>query len=56
MAFLTPDKIITTPNGLTIKQKIIPDSLVATKDEECGIFINAAKSEAKVEKYACARV
>jgi N-acetylmuramoyl-L-alanine amidase CwlA len=32
MAFLTPDKIITTPNGLTIKQKIIPDSLVATKD------------------------
>ena len=32
MAFLTPDKIITTPNGLTIKQKIISDSLVATKD------------------------
>ena len=30
--FLTPDKIVTTPNGLTIKQKIIPDSLVATKD------------------------
>lgn len=30
--FLKPDKTITTPNGLTIKQKIIPDSLVATKD------------------------
>ena len=32
MAFLKPDKIISTPNGLTIKQKIIPDSLRATKD------------------------
>ena len=30
--FLTPDKIITTKNGLTIKQKIIPDSMVATKN------------------------
>lgn len=32
MAFLKPDKILSTPNGLTIKQKIIPDSLRATKD------------------------
>ena len=30
--FLKPDKIITTENGLTIKQKIIPDSLLAPKD------------------------
>ena len=30
--FLTPDKTITTKNGLTIKQKIIPDSMVATKN------------------------
>ena len=32
MAFLKPDKVISTPNGLTIKQKIIPDTLRATKD------------------------
>ena len=31
-AFLKPDKIVTTENGLTIKQKIIPDSMTATKD------------------------
>lgn len=30
--FLKPDKIVTTTNGLSIKQKIVPDSLVATKD------------------------
>lgn len=30
--FLKPDKTVTTPNGLKIKQKIIPNSLVATKD------------------------
>ena len=30
--FLKPDKTVKTTNGLTIKQKIIPDSLVATKD------------------------
>ena len=30
--FLKPDKIITTENGLTIKQKIIPDSMTAAKD------------------------
>ena len=30
--FLKPDKIITTDNGLTIKQKIIPDSMIAPKD------------------------
>jgi N-acetylmuramoyl-L-alanine amidase CwlA len=30
--FLKPDKTVKTDNGLTIKQKIIPDSLVATKD------------------------
>lgn len=30
--FLKPDKTITTNNGLKIKQKIIPDSLVAEKD------------------------
>jgi hypothetical protein len=30
--FLKPDKTITTTNGLKIKQKIIPDSLVAEKD------------------------
>ena len=30
--FLKPDKIVTTENGLTIKQKIIPDSLRAPKD------------------------
>ena len=30
--FLKPDKIITTENGLTVKQKIIPDSMVAAKD------------------------
>lgn len=30
--FLTPDKTISTKNGLTIKQKIIPDSMVATKN------------------------
>lgn len=30
--FLTPDKIVTTSNGLKIKQKIIPDSLLAPKD------------------------
>ena len=32
VTFLKPDKIITTENGLTIKQKIIPDSLLAPKD------------------------
>ena len=32
MAFLTPYKIITTTNGLKIKQKIIPDSMRAVKD------------------------
>ena len=31
MAFLVPDKKITTPNGLVINQKIIPDSLKAEK-------------------------
>ena len=31
-AFLKPDKIITTENGLTVKQKTIPDSMTATKD------------------------
>ena len=30
--FLKPDKTISTPNGLKIKQKIIPDSLLAPKD------------------------
>ena len=30
--FLKPDKIVKTDNGLSIKQKIVPDSLVATKD------------------------
>lgn len=30
--FLKPDKTVKTSNGLTIKQKIIPDSLVATKN------------------------
>ena len=30
--FLKPDKTFTTNNGLKIKQKIIPDSLVAEKD------------------------
>ena len=30
--FLKPDKIITTDNGLTIKQKIIPDNMLAPKD------------------------
>lgn len=30
--FLTPDKIITTKNGLKIKQKIIPDTMKAPKD------------------------
>lgn len=30
--FLKPDKIVTTSNGLKINQKIIPDSLVATKN------------------------
>lgn len=30
--FLKPDSIITTENGLTIKQKIIPDNLLAPKD------------------------
>lgn len=30
--FLKPDKIVTTPNGLKINQKIIPDSLIATKN------------------------
>lgn len=30
--FLKPDKIVTTANGLSIKQKIVPDTLVATKD------------------------
>ena len=30
--FLKPDKIITTENGLTVKQKIIPDAMTATKD------------------------
>lgn len=29
--FLKPDKIVTTANGLSIKQKIVPDTLVATK-------------------------
>ena len=32
VTFLKPDKIITTDNGLTIKQKIIPDSMIAPKD------------------------
>ena len=32
VTFLKPDKIITTDNGLTVKQKIIPDSLRAPKD------------------------
>ena len=32
VTFLKPDKIITTDNGLTIKQKIIPDSLIDPKD------------------------
>lgn len=32
MAFLVPDKKITTPNGLVINQKIIPDNLKATKN------------------------
>ena len=32
MAILSPDKTVTTTNGLKIKQKIIPDSLRATKD------------------------
>lgn len=32
MAILSPDKTVTTTNGLNIKQKIIPDSLRATKD------------------------
>lgn len=32
MGFLTPDKTITTANGLKICQKIIPDSLKASKD------------------------
>lgn len=32
MAFLVPDKKITTPNGLVINQKIIPESLKATKN------------------------
>lgn len=32
MEFLTPDKTVTTSNGLKINQKIIPDSLKATKD------------------------
>ncbi|MDD6220407.1 MAG: peptidoglycan recognition family protein [Clostridia bacterium] len=32
MAILSPDKTVTTTNGLNIKQKIIPDSLRATKN------------------------
>lgn len=32
MAFLVPDKKTTTPNGLIINQKIIPDSLKAEKN------------------------
>ena len=32
VTFLKPDKIVTTDNGLTIKQKIIPDSMLAPKD------------------------
>ena len=32
MSILSPDKTVTTTNGLKIKQKIIPDSLRATKD------------------------
>ena len=32
MAILSPDKTVTTTNGLKIKKKIIPDSLRATKD------------------------
>jgi N-acetylmuramoyl-L-alanine amidase CwlA len=32
MAFLKPDTISTTTNGLIIKQKIIPDSMKAAKD------------------------
>ena len=32
MAILSPDKTVTTTNGLKIKQKIIPDSLRATKN------------------------
>lgn len=32
MEFLKPDKTVTTSNGLKINQKIIPDSLRATKD------------------------
>ena len=32
VTFLKPDKIVTTENGLTIKQKIISDSLRAPKD------------------------
>ena len=34
--FLKPDKTISTPNGLKIKQKIIPDSLLAPKDVAAG--------------------
>jgi len=30
--FLTPDRIITTENGIVIKQKIIPDTMLAHKD------------------------
>ena len=32
MSILSPDKTVTTSNGLKIKQKIIPDSLRATKN------------------------
>ena len=32
MSILSPDKTVTTTNGLKIKQKIIPDSLRATKN------------------------
>ncbi len=32
VTFLKPDKIVTTENGLVIKQKIIPDSMLAPKD------------------------
>lgn len=32
MAILSPDKTVTTTNGLNIKQKIIPDSLRTTKN------------------------
>lgn len=48
MAILSPDKTVTATNGLKIKQKIIPDSLRATKN-----VANCCKKGGKI--YRCTR-